>query len=108
MYRLLLRDRQRVQVARTPARWINFYFFTARAALARSQVFIFLPRAACTVEIMFYFCRAAAARCWILICPPRRACAAVDLTGRHRAEPTRRTDVRGLPRRSGHEICFLI
>ena len=45
---------------------------------------------------------------WILIRPPRRACAAVDLTGRHRADPTRRTDVRVLPRRSGHEICFLI
>jgi hypothetical protein len=43
------------------------------------------------VEIMFYFCRAAAARCWILIRPPRRDCAAADLTGRHRADPTRRT-----------------
>ena len=65
-----------------PARWISFYF---------------LPRAACTVEIMFYFCRAAAARCWILIRPPRRACAAADLTGRHRADPTRRTFCRADP-----------
>jgi hypothetical protein len=76
-------DRRGVQVARTPARWISFDFFYC-AQPARSQVFIFfLPRAACTVEIMFYFCHAAAARCWILIRSPRRACAAVDLTGRH-------------------------
>jgi hypothetical protein len=95
-----------VQVARTPARWISFYFFTARS-LRGHKFFIFYRARACTVEIMFYFCRAAAVRCWILIRPPRRACAAVDLTGRHRAEPTRRTDVRVLPRRSGHEICFL-
>ena len=96
------------RAGRSHARAVDQFLFFYRAQPARSQVIIFLPRAACTVEIMFYFCRAAAARCWILIRPPRRACAAVDLTGRHRADPTRRTDVRVLPRRSGHEICFLI
>jgi len=89
-------DRRGVQVARTPARWISFFFFTARS-LRGGSVFYFLPRAACTVEIMFYFCRAAAARCWILIRPPRRACAAADLTGQHRADPTRRTFCRADP-----------
>ena len=94
--------RPRVQVARTPARWISFYFFTARS-LRGGSVFIFY--------------RAQPAR-W-------KSCftsAAQQLRGAgfkfvRRAELARQptspvgtvqtlyaADV--LPRRSGHEICF--
>jgi hypothetical protein len=47
-----------VQVASTPARWISFYFFTARS-LRGGSVCFFLPRAACTVEIIACFTSAA-------------------------------------------------
>ena len=83
---------------------VIFWVLLRRVCTARS----FNTRAAPARWNFFYSCHAAAARCCILIHPPRRACAAAELTGRHRADPTRRTNIRVLPRRSDPEICFLI
>jgi hypothetical protein len=85
---------------------LRFY----RAGSAWHAVLIRTPRRACTMEIIFYFCRAAAVQISTLIRPPRAQTspgAAADLIGWHRADHTCRTDVRVLPRRPNHEICFL-
>jgi hypothetical protein len=79
------------------AAWISFYFLP-RAACAVDQFLFFTARSLHGGNHVLLLSRSAArARCWILIRPPRRACAAADLTGQHRADPTRRTFCRAGP-----------
>jgi hypothetical protein len=95
------RARRGVQVARTPARWISFYF---------------VPRAACAVDqFLFFTARSLHGGNHVLLLP-RSSCAVLDFNSSaaqslrgsrpHRSAPCRPYAADILPRRSGHEICF--
>jgi hypothetical protein len=96
------RARRGVQVARTPARWISIYFFTARSLRGGSVFIVFTARSLHGGNHVLLLPRSS---CAVLDFNPS---AAQSLRGSrpHRSAPCRPYAADVLPRRSGHEICF--